>query len=64
MFLIGHAIIEAYLTPVNNSELRGLEYYFQAPYIFTSKMSKGVTAKDPRKGSKVNNISYINDPMP
>ena len=27
-------------------------------------MSKGVTAKDPWRGSMVNNILYLNDPMP
>ena len=27
-------------------------------------MSEGVTAIDPRKGSRVNSILYINDPMP
>ena len=56
--------LKFYLNPVNNSELTGLEYYFKAPSISHLKMSKGVIAKDPWKGSKVNSVSYINDPMP
>ena len=42
---------------------KGLESYFEAPSISHLKMSQGVTTKDPWKGSRVNSILYINDPM-
>ena len=56
--------LKSYLIPENNSESKGLEYYFEVPSISHLKMSEGVIAKDPRKGSRANSILYINDPMP
>ena len=55
VFLTGSAFhLKSYLTPVNNSEVKkGLKYYLEAPSISHLKYPRKLTAKDPRKGSRV-----------
>ena len=64
VFLNGYEHIEVLLNPckINQDQKSGI--LFRGSIHLTCKMSQGVTAKDPRKGSRVNSILYINDPMP
>ena len=65
IFLNGYEHIEVPLNPCKiNLDQKGLEYYFEAPSISHLKNVLGGDNKDPWKGSRVNNILYINDPMP
>ena len=54
VFLNGYEHIEFLLNPCKITQ-------GQKVWSTISKMSQGVTAKDPWKGSKVNSILYIND---